>query len=50
MADPCDTPELPAPPGEQAKATGASTKTKADVISKLENATESFELIDISKP
>jgi hypothetical protein len=47
MADPCETPELPAPPVEHAKATGASTRTKADAISKLENATAVFKLIDI---
>jgi hypothetical protein len=35
---------------EQAKAAGASIKTKADVISRLENATAIFELIDIPKP
>jgi hypothetical protein len=35
---------------EQAKATGASTKTKVDVISKLENTTASFEVMDILKP
>jgi hypothetical protein len=32
---------------EQASATGASTKTKAEVISKLENATARFEVIDM---
>jgi hypothetical protein len=49
MADPWETPELPEPPVEQAIATGASTNTRAEVISKLENATASLEVIDIRK-
>jgi hypothetical protein len=49
MADPCDTPELADPPVEQAIATGASTNTRAEVISKLESVTASLEVIDIHK-
>jgi hypothetical protein len=49
MAEPCETPELPAPPVEQAKATGASIKTKDEVMRRQERETESFDLIDIPK-
>jgi hypothetical protein len=49
MADPWETPELPEPPVEQAIATGASTNTKAEEISKLEKVTASLEVIDIRK-
>jgi hypothetical protein len=50
MAEPWDTPELPAPPVEHANATGASTNTKAEVIRTLESEAASFEVIDITKP
>jgi hypothetical protein len=49
MADPWETPELPEPPVEHAIATGASTNTSAEAISKLEHVTASFEMIDIHK-
>jgi hypothetical protein len=49
IAEPCEIPELPVPPGEQAIAIGASTKTKAEVMNKLEIAIATFEVIDIPK-
>jgi hypothetical protein len=49
MADPWETPALPELPVEQAIATGASTNTNAEAISKLENVTASLEVIDIGK-
>lgn len=49
MADPWDTPELADPPVEQAIATGVSTNTRTEVISKLEMVAANFEVIDIQK-